>query len=404
MTTTGTTPPPDSAPPPDSTSQSPPDEPAPGLASPDLERPTLHTYRGVCSALARTTGTEVLLWRILFIVLAFFDGLGILLYLVGLLTIPREGERQSVTERLVRGPNRGLRRDEILLIALTVLVAGNMLDHGNNLIALAVITGIVLLFLQGRRDAPPREPVGTPPLVRPTLPRPLDPILDTTFDAPVPRAPRQKSALGALTLGLAVLVTAFLLLLNTAGRADIDAEVIIAAALAVVGAGLVVGAWWGRSPLLVLTAVALGLALAATSTAGPVLEAGVGERTWAPTVASDYRLGVGDATLDLGNVVLRETGPTHVTARVDVGGLTIILPSAVRVSVAMHADAGEIQLPAFADGLLFDRLQNRDINLGGTTLSGRDIDRELNSGPEGPTQIRVDASVRLGQITVIRRG
>lgn len=393
MTTTGTT--------------SPPEEPLADPTSPDLERPTLHPFRGVCSALARTTGTDVLLWRILFIVLAFFDGLGILLYLVGLLTIPREGESHSVAERLVRGPNRRLRRDEILLIALTLLIAGNMLDHGNNLFALAVVAVVVLLFLQGRRDAPTAEPMRTPPLVRPATPDPLDPLPSSASIkiGGTPREPRPKSALGSLTLGVAVLVVGVLVLLNSAASADISPEVIIAAALAVVGSGLVVGAWWGRSSLLVLTAVLLGLALAATSVARPVIDAGVGDRTWTPTAAADYRLGVGEATLDLRNLVIGEGEPTQVRARVDVGELIIIVPSAVRVSVDMHADVGELALHGLAfDGQLSDRLPDRGIDFGTTDISGRDVSRELNTGPEGPTRIHVDASVRFGQVTVIRRG
>lgn len=394
MTTTGTT--------------APPEEPNGDTSSPDLERPTRHPYRGVCSALARTTGTDVLLWRVLFVVLAFFDGLGILLYLVGLLTIPRVGEVHSVAERLFRGPNRRLRRDEILLIVLTLVAAGHMLGHGNNLVALVVIAGFVLLFLHGRQDAPPAEPVGTPPLVQPTVARPASHVADVTFAPPPPRA---KSALGSLTLGLATLVVGFLVLLNTAASADIEAEVIVAAALAVVGAGLIVGAWWGRSALLVVMAVLLGIALAATTAVRPMLEAGVGERTWTPTGAADYRLGVGDATLDLRNMIIGDGAPPQLEARVDIGELTIIVPKAVRVAVRMHADLGELAVPDPVNGLLFngrrDRIDldvNEGLSFGFDKINGRDVEREITIGPEGPTLIRVDASVRIGQVTVIRRG
>jgi phage shock protein PspC (stress-responsive transcriptional regulator) len=388
MTTTGTT--------------TPTEPSSPEPASPDLERPTLHPYRGVCSALARTTGTDVLLWRVLFIVLAFFDGLGILLYLVGLLTIPREGEPHSVAERLLRGPNRRLRRDEILLVVLTVIVGGNMIDHGNNLVALAVIAAVALLFLHGRPDRPV-EPVGTPPLVRPNIPLPMDP-LPSSVTVKVAGPPRPNSALGPLTLGLAAVVAGFLVLLNTAGSAGIEPEAIIASALAVVGAGLVVGAWWGRSSLLVLTAILLALALGATNVGRPVVEAGVGDRTWTPHGAADYRLGVGDATLDLRNMVIGDGVPV-VKARVDVGELTVIVPSAVRVTVDMHAEVGELSVSGLGlNGTLVERLQDRGVDLGTNDLSGHDVDREITIGPAGPTQIQVDASVRFGQITVIRRG
>ena len=83
---------------------------APDLtATPRLERPRESAFRGVCSALARATGTDPVLWRVLFAVLVVFDGLGLLLYLVGMLLIPYEGEPQSLYQRLVHGPDRHLR-------------------------------------------------------------------------------------------------------------------------------------------------------------------------------------------------------------------------------------------------------------------------------------------------------
>lgn len=364
MTTTGTT--------------APPEEPT--AASPDLERPPFHPYRGVCTALARTTGTDVLLWRVLFIVLAFFDGLGILLYLVGLLTIPREGEAHSVAERLLRGPNRRLRRDEVLLVVLTVLAAGNMLDHGNNLIALAVITGVVLLFLRGRHDHPV-EPLGTPPLVRPSTPAPMDPLPTLSVTINTTKAPRPKSALGPLTMGLAVLVAGFMVLLNVTASAQIEPEVIIASALAVVGLGIVVSAWWGRSFMLFPVAVLLGVALAATSVARPAIDAGVGDRTWKPIGSASYKLGLGEATLDLRGVPIREGQVLNLTAKVDVGHLIVIVPPDLRV--ALHAEA-----------------KVGDLLILGHDTNGRGVTQDEDLGPEGRPLVRLDASVRLGQVEV----
>ena len=365
MTTTGTT--------------SPTEEPRSDSSAPDLERPSLHPFRGVCSALARTTGTDVLLWRVLFIVLAFFNGLGLVLYLVGLITIPREGEPHSLAERLLRGPNRRLRRDEVFLVVLTIIAIGSMLNHGSNLVALAVITGVVLLFLRSR----PVDGPGTPPLVRPATPDPMEPLPSsvTIRIGSTPRAPRRKSVLGSLTIGLAVLVTGFLVLLNTTTAAHIDVEAIIASALAVVGAGIVVSAFWGRSLLLFPVAVVLGIALAAASVAQPSLDAGIGDRTWKPTGSASYRLGIGEATLDLRNAIVPETGATTITARVDVGHLIVIIPTDARVSVHTFAKLGDLHV------LELD-------------TNGHSVSRDLIVGPEGPPQVIVDASVRLGQVEV----
>jgi phage shock protein PspC (stress-responsive transcriptional regulator) len=342
--------------------------------SPDLERPSLHAYRGVATALARTTGTDVLLWRVLFVVLTFFNGLGILLYLTGLATIPREGEAQSLAERLFRGPHRQLRRVDIVLVVLLVISIGHVVGHLDGALAVAVVAGLVFLVYRNRTGAP----TDAPPLVR-TAPEPVEPV------APVPPAPpAPRSVLGSLTLGLALLVVSTMALLNTTGVTDVHAEAIIASALVVVGGGIVASAWWGRSLLLIPVAVLLGLALAATSVARPAIDAGVGDRTWKPIGAADYHLGIGEATLDLRDVVVRESAITAITARVDVGHLVVIVPDDVRIAVHARADWGDVQVL-------------------GSDTDGRDATRDTTIGPEGRPQIRLDASVRTGQVEV-RRG
>ncbi|MCW2544367.1 MAG: phage shock protein PspC [Frankiales bacterium] len=355
----------------------------PSTTSPELERPTLHAFRGVCTALARTTGTDVLLWRVLFIVLAFFNGLGLALYLVGLVTIPREGERQSIAERLFRGPNRRLHGKDIVLIALLVISVGSLLDHGDNVVAVAVAVGVAVLYFRGRHEGHVGEVVASPPLVLPAVPAPMEPLPEfPVVNVNVTTGPRQRSVLGALTLGLALLVSSFLVLLNTADATDIHPEAILAVALGIVGAGIVASAWWGRSWLLFPVAILLGLALAATSVARPALNAGVGDRSWHPTGSASFRLGIGEATLDLRDVAVHEGGaPTQITARVDVGHLIVLVPDNVRIALHTEAELGDLQV--FAE----------DTN-------GRKVSRDEDLGPEGAPQVRLDASVRTGQVEV----
>lgn len=353
-------------------------------ASPGLERPA-HPYRGVCTALARTTGTDVLLWRVLFIVLTvFFNGLGIALYLIGLVTIPREGEAQSLGARLLRGPDRRMRGSDVLLLVLTVLSIGNVLNRGDGVIAFAVFVGLVALYLSSRGAGEPSE---RPPLVRPAEPAPMEPLPTgvTVRIGTGPRAPRPRSVLPALTLGTALLVSSFLVLLDTADVASIHAETVIAVALGIVGVGLVVSAWWGRALVLVPVAIVLGIVLAGTSIGWPAFDQGVGDRTWTPTGPAAYRLGVGDATLDLSDVNRGEPGvPTVITAAVDVGHLEVLVPAGLRVEVHATALYGDIQV--------FD--QN---NHGHHVLSDEVI------GGEGGPQVQLDLSVRAGQVEV-RRG
>ena len=67
----------------------------PPQTTPRLER--LHEGRmfsGLSAGLGRRFGASPWLFRIGFIVLTFFGGLGILLYLAGWLLVPEEGQRE----------------------------------------------------------------------------------------------------------------------------------------------------------------------------------------------------------------------------------------------------------------------------------------------------------------------
>ena len=67
-----------------------------------LVRPAKGRYiAGVCAALGRATNTDPVLWRVLLGVLSFFSGVGILIYLIGWLMIPSEGDTASPIESLL---------------------------------------------------------------------------------------------------------------------------------------------------------------------------------------------------------------------------------------------------------------------------------------------------------------
>jgi hypothetical protein len=161
--------------------------------------------------------------------------------------------------------------------------------------------------------------------------------------------------------------------------------VVLAGALGVVGLGLVVGSWWGRSVGLVVVALLLGLALAATVAVRPILDHGVGERTWHPGTASrqSFRLGVGEATLDLNGLPTAADGAPTVTARVDVGHLVVLVPAGLRVAVTAKAGVG-------------------DVTVLGADHNGRTVTVTDDLGPAGPPDVRLSLSVRTGQVEVLR--
>jgi hypothetical protein len=123
----------------------------------------------------------------------------------------------------------------------------------------------------------------------------------------------------------------------------------VAAALAVIGAGLVVGAWFGRARGLIGLGILLALVVGTASTASHWSDSGknTGNRLWAPTSAQDihaaYRLGAGDLTLDLRGVDFADASVTT-TVHLGVGQVRVLLPSKVDTTVEGSSGIGTLQL------------------------------------------------------------
>lgn len=104
---------------------------------------------GVCTGLGRATGVDPLLFRILIAVLAFFGGVGILLYAVAWLVIPEDGDNVSPLEAVFGRGRASLRPIwTFLLIAVAIIAGLATLGTGPQLlllIALAVLGAVVLV-------------------------------------------------------------------------------------------------------------------------------------------------------------------------------------------------------------------------------------------------------------------
>jgi phage shock protein PspC (stress-responsive transcriptional regulator) len=360
------------------------------FVSPRLERPREAPLGGVCLALARTTGTEPVLWRVLFVVLIVFGGIGFVLYLGACCVIPREGEEHSLVERLVHGPDRRISSRQALLLALVVITTIFALHDNADVVAAAAACALVYMWWHRRHPSP--APPLTAPLAPPAAPvtesaaEPVPPAGEATaavppYVAPVwaPPAPRPRSVLTPLTLSAAALVVGVLLLVAAVGSVSVPTDVVLAAALAVVGIGLVASAFFGRARGLVPTALLLALALAATFGARPAIDHGIGERHWRAVDAGSYRLGIGDATLLLPD--RPPTGHWDVRADVTLGHLKVVVPRGVHAIISTHVQNGDVQGP-------------------GVDQHGRDVSPGFDLGPVDAPPIFVHANVSVGMVEV----
>ncbi|GGQ66094.1 PspC domain-containing protein [Couchioplanes azureus] len=129
----------------------------PTFSREQLIRPARGRYiAGVCAAIARATNTDPVLWRVLLAVLGFFGGVGVLVYLLGWLLIPAEGDTASPVESLLgRGRSAMAPLSVVLLGATAVLTFAFIVRDGfrATLLATAVLLCGALVLRKSARPA-----------------------------------------------------------------------------------------------------------------------------------------------------------------------------------------------------------------------------------------------------------
>jgi phage shock protein PspC (stress-responsive transcriptional regulator) len=419
---------------------------------------------GVCAGVARATNTDPMLWRVLAAVLTLFGGIGLLLYLIGWLLIPAEGDTASPLESLVgRGDSNTSALTVVVVTVLAVLVFVFIISDGFRVAVLGIVAVIaaLLLFQRGGATrglfgsaAPPQPPAGQPdpgspppaytpppgfpshpgatphppspaypastsypastpypqaapypppynpytPASAPTYPwpgtayparatttpttttplppsgPPAPPVAPRDFPGPGyrppfaphgpyasappgkppkppkrPKPPKERSRLGRIVLSLLCLALGAVALADMA-YGDVMVSTYFAAALAVVGVGLLVGAWLGRARLLIVLGVLLTGGLAISTAAESDGLRGYqpnGYVLWQPMSMAElnaaYSQNLGDATLDLRNVdFTTATTPVSIDVSVDTfGNLRILLPENVDIDLTARVSVGD---------------------------------------------------------------
>jgi phage shock protein PspC (stress-responsive transcriptional regulator) len=274
---------------------------------------------GVCGGLARYFDIHPAFYRVGFVVLTLLGGAGILIYAAAALVIPDEGKEDSVATAALR----------------------NRRDRPWPLIGLALV-GVALASLLSQAT--------------------LWPHGDAWFVL--------------LVAGAAILwITRHS---NKVATGD-------AGALAAEDSRRLRRVFKG---LAIATGTIVALTLVAAAVFASIFHVhvgrGVGDRNYVVAGADDlhrnYRLGIGDLTVDLRNVRLHD-GETHVGTRVDVGNLRVVVPEGVALRVNGDAQLGQV-------------------NVLGKTADGRNVDRHVDQ--TGKRVLALDAHVGVGKVTVTR--
>lgn len=326
---------------------------------------------GVAAGLGSYFDVSPFVYRIVFAALTFAGGMGILLYIAAWLVIPAEGRPDSIAvEGLRRHRDRPwllLGVGLLLLAAVSLGVGASVWDDGGDLWLAAVLAGIALLWWHyGGGPAP-----------------------DAAAAPGAPRPPARPS-LVAPALGALLALAGVLGLLAAVEVWTVEADQALAAAVAVVGVTIAVGALTGRRvgalvPVGLILLAAFGIAASSPTS----LSAGVGERLERPLDAAalerSYEFGLGEFRLDLSAVALA-AGETRVDASLGVGALIVTVPDGVALEIDANAGIGEVIVLGDADeGVGADR---------SAVVPG--------SSTDAPVLV-LEADVGLGQVEV-RRG
>ncbi|WP_182359228.1 PspC domain-containing protein [Tomitella gaofuii] len=186
-----------------------------------------------------------------------------------------------------------------------------------------------------------------------TTPPEWDPLGAAPFAWDLPTPPpepepapsqRRRSRLTVFTIGLALIAAAVASGVSAAGADWLTAPRIAAVALAVVGAGLAVGAFLRTGYGLLIVAAPLAGFVILGSLAGSLdTDGGVGQREFRPTTLAqlqpEYQVGAGEILLDLRSLDL--TADTTVDVRNNVGRVEVIVPDTMRVDATCHTTVGD---------------------------------------------------------------
>jgi phage shock protein PspC (stress-responsive transcriptional regulator)/predicted membrane protein len=318
---------------------------------------------GVAGGLGRYFGVDPIFFRIGFVALAVFGGIGFLLYGAAWLLVPLEGGTGRPFDRRLQGRTLTLIGAVVLAIA-AIAALGQVGDHGGwgwwwwggffgplALIAIAGLLGWSLL-----RDRRPEGPA------------------DARWIA------------GRIAIVVAILAGSVVLFFGAALAAAAGGGLAVGALVVAIGLVLVAAAFRGGARWLILPALLIALPAGVVSAADIDLDGGIGEREYRPSSLADmrdgYELGIGRLEVDLRDVALPD-GDRPLRLDLGVGEADLIVPEDVCVTLDSRVGAGYVRL--------FDR-----------DSGGLDVDWDASPKADAKaSRLVVNADVGMGAIQVV---
>ncbi|WP_405618072.1 PspC domain-containing protein [Streptomyces sp. NBC_00076] len=405
---------------------------------------------GVCAGLGRQCDMDPVIFRITLAVLSATGGIGLLFYGFVWLFVPFEDEEENEVRKLLTGRVDGQALTAVLFALVGCGVFLTLLNNGS-VLAFAVVVSLLLagagywsrhrgtpdtdpLAAQAVADAPPEAQAPPVPAAYPSWWR--DPIvkdgthvggtgylwgpkdshdrdiaaavnigLGTTWAerqairTPPTRSPQPRGPRG---IGGRVFVLALLAGVLGTGTTWEDQALGtslqngLAYALAVLGVGIAISAFRGRTGAGSIFVAIITAGLLAGSTALPEnIDTHWMRTTWRPAAEADlqrkYSLGTGVGTLDLTGLRLAGGQMLESEVEVGVGRVRVIVPPNVTVKMQIDVGVGDIQLPG-------DKEKDVDVAPG----RYKQLTLTPDPGVRNTGTIDLDLQVGVGQAEVSR--
>jgi phage shock protein PspC (stress-responsive transcriptional regulator) len=359
---------------------------------------------GVAGGLGDYLNVDPVLLRAAFAGLMIFGGAGLVLYVMGWLLIPEDGQAHSILESSLRRlAGRAGRLGVVILALATILIVSPWVTspYGGPIYvapevfwALGIVAVGVALLLPQARPSPgaATEASLVQGSVRPAPPiGPSPPEAATTGHwgpaVAAPPRPRARSPLAWYAVAGVLVVLAALAVVGNLAPVRVVPGQYFGAGILALGIGLVVGAWWGRARILIPLGI-LVLPLAAISAFLTVpLEGGLADEAFRPQNVAEvhptYRVLGGRLRLDL-TALQAGSDPVTVAASIGIGEIYVMVPKDAHVEVVGSVEGGRL--------FLFGR------DHVGTGLA----DQVFNGGASGGPSLVLTLEAGLGTIWVER--